>query len=477
MLLSLILVPLFLSAVAFATPSERGRPWILLPAAAAHLALTVFNLVHPQPAALWGWLVIDAPGKLVLLLLSTLFAICSVYAIGYLRYRAELSNRVFCGCLLIFLAMATLVICSHHLGLMWVAIEATTLSTAPLIYFNRTPRSIEATWKYLLIGSVGIALALLGTFFLAYASLRAGGDSSLLFDRLLEQSGHFSASWLQAAFVLLLVGYGTKMGLAPMHTWKPDAYGEAPGVVGALLAGGVTNCAFLALLRVYRLCQAAGGGAYASRMMIFIGLLSMVFAAVFMVGQRDFKRMLAYSSVEHMGILVLGVGIGGPALFGSLLHMLNNGITKGVLFLAAGNIHRAFGSKTTDDVQGAMRRVPLSGTLFLFGFLAVTGSPPFGPFISEFTILNGAFSRRSFVIGAAFLCLLMAVFIGMGRTVLTVTQGRPRPGTRQTPYRDGWLTGVPILVSLGIVLLLGVYIPGPLRSMLREAAQFMEVRP
>ena len=479
MLLLLIILPLAMAAVAFATPWRQVRPWLLPCTAAAHLALTIFNIWRPQPATAWGWLVIDPPGRLVLLVLTTLFSICSVYAVGYLRYRGELSNRIFCTCLLAFLGMTTLVVCSHHLGLMWVAIESTTLATAPLIYFNRTPRSIEATWKYLLIGSVGIAMALLGTFFLAYSSLHEAGDSSLLFDHLLllARSHHLSMSWLQAAFVLLLVGYGTKMGLAPMHTWKPDAYGEAPGVVGALLAGGVTNCAFLALLRVYQICQAAGDSGYASRMMIFIGLLSMSFAAVFMVGQRDFKRMLAYSSVEHMGILVLGVGIGGPALLGSLLHMINNGITKGVLFLSAGNIHRSFGSKTTDEVRGAMRRVPLSGTCFLLGFLAVTGSPPFGPFVSEFTILNGAFTTGSYWIGAAFLTLLLVVFVGMGRTVLTVTQGRTLPGTRPTAYREGLLTCAPIIVSLAIILMLGTHIPGALKTMLREAQQFVEVRP
>src|SRR2546430_3359256 len=265
-----------------------------------------------------------------------------------------------------------LVLRARHIGLMWVAIEASTLATAPLIYFNRTPRSIEATWKYLLVGSVGIALALLGSFFLAYAAVQQGVNSSLLFDDLLRHAPMLSKPWLHVAFILLLVGYGTKMGIAPMHTWKPDAYGEAPGVVGALLAGGVTNCAFLALLRVDHICRVAGEATYTGRLLVFMGLLSMAFAAIFMVGQRDFKRMLAYSSVEHMGILTLGIGIGGPvALFGALLHTINNGLTKGVLFLSAGNIHRAFDGKTTDEVRGAIRRLPLSGTLFLLGFFAI----------------------------------------------------------------------------------------------------------
>ena len=258
-----------------------------------------------------------------------LFFLCSLYAPGYLALRSDRPNRVFCANLFVVLAMMTLVTLSHHLGLMWVAMEATTLASAPLLYFNHNARSLEATWKYLLIGSVGIALALLGSFFLAYASLKAGLESTLLFDQLVKDAPQLSPPWLHAAFVLLFIGYGTKMGLAPMHTWKPDAYGEAPGIVGTLLAGGVTSCAFLAILRVYQICRAGADAEFAREIMIFMGLLSMAVAAVFMVRQRDFKRMLAYSSVEHMGILVLGIGIGGLAVYGALLHLINNGLTKG----------------------------------------------------------------------------------------------------------------------------------------------------
>src|SRR5262249_38512750 len=226
-----------------------------------------------------------------------------------LALRADRPNRVFCANLFVSLAMMTLVTLSHHLGLMWVAMEATTLASAPFIYFNHNARSLEATWKYLLIGSVGIALALFGSFFLAYSSLKAGLESTLLFDQLIQLAPKLSPPWLHAAFVLLFIGYGTKMGLAPMHTWKPDAYGEAPSVVGTLLAGGVTSVAFLAILRVYQICRAGSEAEFARHVLVVMGLLSMAVAAVFMVRQRDFKRMLAYSSVEHMGILVLGVGV------------------------------------------------------------------------------------------------------------------------------------------------------------------------
>lgn len=478
MAFALILFPLLMAGLAAAVPSNRLRPWLLPLTATVHLAMVVLTLAQADFGGVaGGWLVLDPPGRIVLLLVSTLFMLCSFYAVGYLGHRQERSNRVFCTCLLSFLGLMSLVSWSHHLGLMWVAIETTTLVTAPLIYFNRTQQSIEATWKYLVVGSVGIALALLGTFFLAYSSLHAGLEPSLNFDDLLRHAPELSKPWLHAAFVLLLVGYGTKMGLAPMHTWKPDAYGEAPGVVGAIFAGGVTSCAFLAFLRVYHICAAAGESVYTSRLLLFMGLFSMAVAVLFMVGQRDFKRMLAYSSVEHMGILALGLGIGGPALYGTMLHVVTNGLTKGVLFLSAGNIHRAYDSKSTDLVRGAIRRLPLSGTLFLAGFLAITGSPPFGPFISEFAILNGAFDAGRFLVAGLFLLLLLGVFIGMGATVLQAVQGRPPSAVRNTPYHDGWLTAAPIVILMAMVLLLGLYIPGPLTAMLKDTVRFLEVRP
>ncbi len=438
MILDLIIVPLVAALAAFVVTSDRVRPWIVAAAAAVHSVLTFLAVTtRTDSSTLALWLRLDALGRLFLPVISTLFLLCAVYAIGYLRVRSERPNRVFCTVLLVFLAMTTTIVLAQHLTLMWVAMEATTLSTALLIYFNHNRRSLEATWKYLMIGSVGIALALLGTLFLAYSALIGLREPTLIFSDLVSRAPHLSTPWLRTAFVFLLVGYGTKMGLAPLHTWKPDAYGEAPGVVGALLAGGLTSCAFLALLRVYRITDAAGQGVFARQLLVALGLLSMATAAVFMVGQRDFKRLLAYSSVEHMGILVLGVGIGGAGLFGALLHTVSNALTKGVLFLAAGNIHRAFKSKRLEDVTGAIRRLPISGSLFLVGFLAVTGSPPFGIFVSELTILTAAMDGHRFVIAAAYLLLLAVIFIGMGATVLAVVQGTP-PEERPCRCSSAW---------------------------------------
>lgn len=477
MALALILVPLALAAIALVVPSDRWRPWLLPVAGAAHLGLVIAAFSRYETIAVGRWLQLDSLGKLVLGFVSVLFFLCSLYAPGYLGQRSERKNRFFCACLLAFLAMMSLITQSHHLGLMWVALEANTLASAPLLYFNRNARSIEATWKYLLVGSVGIAIALLGSFFLAYSSLRSGLETSLFLEDLVRDAGQLSRPWLHSAFILLFIGYGTKMGLAPMHTWKPDAYGEAPGLVGTLLAGGLTSCAFLAVLRFYQICGAAGEATFARHMMIAIGLLSMAVAGVFMARQRDFKRMLAYSSVEHMGILVLGIGIGGAAVFGALLHLINNGLTKGVLFLSAGNIHRAYASKVTDDVRGALRRVPVSAALFLAGFFAITGSPPFGPFLSEFTILRATITSGRFVIAGLFLLMLVVIFIGMGSTIVSVVQGEPPDKPTGKRFGDTALTVAPIVVFLGLVLMLGVYIPAPLNALLHDAAALVEAHP
>jgi hydrogenase-4 component F len=475
--IALVLLPLAGAVAAALVPSQRVRPLVVPAVAVLHAALFTTILAGGVSSGRGVWLRLDPLATVILGTVTVLFLLVAFYVPGYLELRPDRDNRIFCAVLLFFLAMTSLLALAQHLGLLWVAMEATTLATAPLLYFNRTARSLEATWKYLMIGSVGVAIALLGSLFLAYSAHLGGGEPSLLFEDLLAGAGSFSRPWLRAAFVLLLVGYGTKMGLAPLHTWKPDAYGEAPGLVGALLAGGMTNCAFLALLRVYRVVNAAGEGAFARELLVFMGLASIGLAAVFVVRQRDIKRMLAYSSVEHVGILVLGIGLGGIGVFGSLLHAINNGLTKGILFLAAGNIHRAYGSKSTDEISGAISRLPISGSLFLVGFFAITGSPPFGPFVSEFTIVNAAIGGGHPVAGTLFLVLLGIVFIGMGSTVLSAVQGRPGTASAGTPYKDDVARTAPILVAAALVLLLGLYLPAPLVTLLEKASAGLEARP
>jgi hydrogenase-4 component F len=478
----LIFLPLFAAALAWKTSDDALRVRLLPGAAIFHLLGLVVTLFL---ASLRGWetlppgvwLGLDALGGWVLLVISVLFCICAFYAPAYLALRPDRDHRVFIVCFLCFLSMASLLAQARHPGLVWVAMETTTLTTAPLIYFNHNRHSLEATWKYLIIGSVGIALALLGTFFIAYAAHMGDINEPLQFTRLMREAAQLSRPWLRAGFVLTLIGYGTKMGLAPLHTWKPDAYGETPGVVGALLACGVTSCAFLALLRIYAVVAAAGEAAFAQELLIGFGVLSMAWAMVFLVRQLDFKRMLAYSSVEQMGILVLGIGIGGNAVRFALFHLAANVLVKCVLFLSAGNIHRSYASRQLPQVTGAIRRTPVSAWLFLLGFFAITATPPFAPFISVFNIAATAFSQNQIWLGAVFLLLLCGIFLAMSDTVIKMIFGTPDPKRVRTPYKDTVATTAPLVVALGLSLILGLWLPRPLETMLNSASTWVEGRP
>jgi hydrogenase-4 component F len=477
-----IVGPLVLAAIALFAPAAARR-WLVTVTGVLHALVTAYLVIWPPAEMFNGWLALGPIGRVMLGFLSAQYLIVSFYAPGYLEARAERPDRVFCAALIALIGPMSLVMIAHHLGLMWVAIETATLCTAPLIYFHRSPQSIEATWKYLLIGSVGIALALFGSFFLAYSAAKVPGlDTSLLFEDMVADADKLSPPWLHSAFVVLLVGYGTKIGLAPMHTWKPDAYGEAPGLVGALLAGGLTTCAFGALLRFVQIMYAAHDGGLAQALLLVLGLVSMAVAAVFLARQRDFKRMLAYSSVEHMGIVAFGLGIGDRGTYGALLHLINNGFGKGVLFLAAGNIHRVYGSRLTDHVSGAIRRTPASGALLLAGFFAITASPPSGLFISELTIVQAAFADGQYWAGGVFLVLVAVAFMGMGSTILKVVLGVPgapgAPGPAAPPReREPLLTVLPPLVFLLLVVVLGVYIPDWLGAALEAATAEIEGYP
>ena len=500
MIWALLLVPAIAGLTALIIRPNWPRRALLLLTAVVHVRLVegcwIQWIVGPAPTVS-GWMAIDAVALLFLSITSVLFLAAAVYAIGYLAQEARSGKHdndgeevpfsnfpeaVFAACLLFFLATMTLVCVSRHLGLMWVGVEATTLASAPLIYFHRHNRSLEATWKYLLICSVGIALALLGNFFVAVAARFAGGPTiHLTIDDLAANAASLNPLWLKAAFLLFLVGYGTKMGLAPLHTWLPDAHSEAPSVVSALLSGALLNCAFLTILRTHSLLSAAHLAAFSSDLLVLFGLISMAVAAVFILGQSDFKRMLAYSSVEHMGILSLGIGIGGVATFGALLHTVNHSLTKAMLFLAAGNILALYRTKSTTRVRGALRTLPITGVLWLAGFLAIVGSPPFGPFLSELTILKGMFNAGRPVVAVVYLAALAVVFAGMATIFLRMAYGPP-PGSmaEKTLCGDGLparpaaqrepLWSIAPVAALGLaVLTLGVYVPPQLTNLLNQA--------
>ncbi len=463
-------VPLAAALVSALLPSPRVTRWrvvLLVGAAAVHLGLTIELWREGRVTAVNGWFADDALGLIVLTVTSVLFFATAVYTVGFLQRATPRGGRVFVAGLLGFLAATTVVSISQHLAMLWVGLEATTFAVAPLIFHRHDRRSLEAVWKYLVISSVGIALALLGIFFLATAQHGVPGAPLIVGD-LVRNATQLQPAWLRAAFVFLVVGFGTKMGLAPMHTWKPDTYGEAPALVGGLMAGVLTSVAFLGIARITEVAMAAHQAAFVQPVLLAFGLVSLATAAAFVIGQGDLKRLLAYSSVEHMGLLVLGLGLGGIGAYGSILHLINNGLTKGWLFLVAGNVVLATGTSSAAGTRGLVRRLPLSGALLVAGLFAVTGSPPFGPFLSEFTILRAAVEAGDLWIAVATVVLLGVIFVGMAAVVLRMALGAPDP-TPAPSRESAWLVAGPIALA-GAVLLLGLYIPPGLQAALARAA-------
>jgi len=470
----LIAIPFAAAIIALVWPKEDTRPWLLPAAALPHSGLSLWMFLDPPTWNPALWLGFDPIARAVLPAVSILFLACAGYGVSYLKTRKERPNRVFIATLLALTGLITLSLLAQHLGLLWVAAEGATLATVPLLHFNGTPRAFEATWKYLLVGGTGIALSLLGAFFLGYSSMHSGGEGDLTFTGLKAAAGSLSKPWLLAAWVLLLAGFGTKMGLAPMHTWKPDAYGEAPGMIGAMLAGGMTTVAFVALLRVRAVVSAAGLESIASLTLLCLGLFSMIIAALFLLGTPDFKRMLAYSSVEHMGILTIGASIGVGGLGAALFHVWSNVLTKGALFLSAGNLRRAAGARTNIEVAGMTWVTPLSSRIFVVGLLAVTACPPFGPFFSELGILRAAVGSHQYITATIFLVCLLLAFIGMTRLVFSIVDGRPRKAAWNTAsLREAAGTVAPPLLLLAASLWLGLFTPRFLLEVWSSAAQIL----
>jgi len=487
-ILLLLLIPFVAGITAFFIRHDFARRVILVSAALLHFCITV-SFYFKRPGPLWdGWLMLDAPGLLFLSITSLLFLMASLYAVNYLRrdkqHRGDADTddfffktkpeALFTACLLFFLTTMSIVTVTQHLGILWVAMEATTLASAPLIYYHRSHHSLEATWKYLLICSVGIALALLGNLLLVMACpMDVTGPIPLLINEFVANGTSLQPQWLRMAFIFFIVGYGTKMGLAPMHTWLPDAHSEAPSFVSALLSGALLNCAFLGILRIHQICIAAGEAAFSQELLRVFGMISIFFAAVFIIGQKDYKRMLAYSSVEHMGILALGVGIGGEAVFASMFHAVNHSLTKGMLFLVAGNILMAYGSRITDSVSGVLKRLTFSGILWIAGFFAITGTPPSGLFVSEFLILKTAFAEGRYVTSALYLILLAVIFAGMALVFLNMAQGDSKKHNHPENIflRERLLSIIPPAILCLITFILGLYVPDFLNKMLTDVAK------
>ncbi len=483
--LLLLLVPAAAAGIALIAPSRRGANATAVAGAAVSLVL-VFAIVDQilTSGALTvgpgGFLYVDALSGLLLLLLSLVGLASILYSVDYLG-RATSPHalplprlRQYYAFVLLFLFTMFLVGEANNLGLLWIALEGTTLVSALLVGFYHTPRSIEASWKYLILCTVGLIFALFGTLLLYLADVSAVGSSgaSLDWTALIREAPHLDPGIMRLALVFLFLGYGTKAGFAPLHTWLPDAHSEAPTPVSALLSAGLLKCAIYALLRVDAITLRMPNFTFSTWLFLSFGVVSVVLAAFFILIQRDLKRLLAYHSVEHMGIISLGIGFGGVlGLFGALFHMVNHAATKATLFLAGGDLASAAGTKDLEEISGALTALPGTGAVLFIGGLALAGVPPFSVFASEFLILTAGFAGGAWIAAVILLVALAIVFGGLllhlSRALLGPTP--TRGFSRERGPVIGTALGLGIL--LPIVIGLGVFLPTPFAALLHDAVQ------
>jgi hydrogenase-4 component F len=376
----------------------------------------------------------------------------------------------------VFIATMALAVLADNLGVMWIAIEATTVTTAFLVGHRRTRRSLEATWKYVVICSVGIALAFLGTVLLYFASQHAGqGAGALDIDALAARATHLDPGVTRLAAVLLLLGYGTKVGLAPFHTWLADAHSEAPAPVSALMSGVLLAVAFSAILRVKSVVDVALGPAFLRGGLLILGLLTLLVAASLLLVQRDYKRLLAYSSLEHMGLVAVAAAAGTKlAIAALLLHVLGHGLGKSVLFVAAGHLQLTHHSTAIADVRGVVARNPLFGATLAAGFVALLGLPPFALFASEVAIARGTASAGlAWPLGVAFVLALVAfgALVRHGSSMLLGSASGDAP-----ELTLNLRTASPMLAGLAGCLLLGIVAAPLTHTLLAAAANVMATR-
>ncbi len=427
-----------------------------------------------------GQLRVDALTVFHVLLVNLVFLAAAVYAPGYFQavVRSGAMNLNACRRYAMlwqaFQLVLLAVLLANNIGLMWVALEATTLVSAFLILSRRDPLSIEAMWKYLLICSVGIVFAFIGTILTVAAASQVGlGTRVVLLDELQRNAAAIGPSLMLPAFIFVLVGYGTKAGLAPLHTWLPDAHSQAPTPVSAVFSGVMLNCALYCIMRYLPIAEAAlGGHGRAHGLLLFFGVVSLLFAAVFIPGQYDIKRLLAYCSVEHVGIIAIGLGLGGVGVFAALWHTLNHSLAKVWAFFAAGALHHAYGTRDMRRMAGALNAVPPWGAGFLVTMLALLGVAPFALFMSELQILRAAFAAGRYGVVAIFLLAVLVIFIGALRSTLQVVCGA-RPADRPPPAAR-WLDRVMMFAGVAALLVLGVWIPGPLAALFKAAASVVE---
>ncbi|WP_243116888.1 proton-conducting transporter membrane subunit [Heliophilum fasciatum] len=451
---------------------------LLLPIAAMPL---IAQVLREGPQVRWGGhLYVDALSALLLMIIVLVGFCAACFSLAYMERERQAGiidtaklGRYYLWMHLFLLTMLAAAMV-NNLGLLWVAIEATTLVSALLVGFYGREASIEAAWKYILLCSVGIALALLGLILLYFAAMQSG-LMTLNWSELLPAAGRFDPELVKLAFIFVVIGFGTKAGFAPMHNWMPDAYSQAPSPISALLSAVLINCALVGVFRFHVLVVRAVPGDFASHLLLGFGIFSMVIAVPFVLLQHDIKRLLAYSSVEHVGLIVAAVGIGSPlALFGATWHLFNHALTKAALFLIVGRLEQQYKTRKIARIRGALARTPWLGAALLAGILALAGAPPFGLFMSELTVVAAGLGAPKGWTGMALLAPLLLAFTGMVYHVGKMVLGMPSLKWQRSAAMVQATSGSPLewiaLLPLALVLMMGIMLPEVVREGLLQAA-------
>lgn len=440
----------------------------------------LFTIINEKTISAFGnAFYIDSFGAVILLPISIVGFVSVLYSKNYMGRQYDIGLvddkhivRYYQG-LSIFLLSMLVVPITNNLGVMWVTVEATTLVSVLLIMLYFKENAIEAAWKYLIIATVGLSFALIGTVFFYYANINAGSsEDAMNWTGMVHNSKLFDPNLVKIAFVFILVGYGTKAGLAPMHTWLPDAHSEAPTPVSALLSGVLLNCALYGIIRFHIVSSGTLGPAFSNQLMIILAVVSIGIAAASIYFQKDMKRMLAYSSVEHMGIVSLGIGFGGIfGIYGAILQIINHAIAKPLMFFASGTISQKYETKVMSKIKGIIKVMPITGALFLIGGFALVGMPPFNIFLSEFLVLSSGFQSGQFLVTMiviAFLVITFAVFL---RHLIKMTFGNPVLKMKKDDM--GKLAIAPMIILASLVVIFGFYIPEQLQTLVHNASSII----
>jgi hydrogenase-4 component F len=478
-----VLVPVLpaLAALAPLSPVRaRGLGSAVAAGGVASLACTIAVTVHVARNGPFrtfsGFLYVDSLGAFFTITVALVVTLAGIGSVAYLRAEERdgelnlLQLRLYAIFFALFAGLMLASLETGNLGLLWVLIEASTLASAVLVALEAKARSLEAAWKYIIISSFGVTMALVATLFLYYAAtpLSLSPNQRLTWPALFTHATLLQHDSLRLAFLLAVIGYGTKVGLAPMHTWLPDAHSEAPSPASAMLSAALLNTGMYAIVR-FQAIALPELGRYTNHVLLVFGFASIVIGALFMVRRGNFKRLFAYSSVEHMGIISVALGFGGTlGIYGALLHTLNHAIGKCVLFLTSGEIVHRWRTRESTGVNGALVTAPLVGGVLLLGSLAIVGSPPFGLFLSEFTIVRAGF-RGSSPLAFLLLALLVLAFVAFARTTASMATGEPEAAAGEAAQRQSLTAAIPLVAGLAALLVLGVWIPGGLNDLIMHS--------